>query len=98
AGLGDRGDAAAQLVAAVAAQAGEEVASKALRVQPDKTGAAGSGEPIRIARCSRPPSRGRKAISRAFSASASGTRASATRSSPVVAASRLNTAAASMTA
>ncbi len=63
-----------------------------------KTGADGSGEPIRIARCSRPPSRGRNAIRRAFSASASGTRASATRSSPAVAASRLKTAAASMTA
>src|SRR6266481_5263137 len=63
-----------------------------------RTGAAGSGAPIKIARCSAPPSRGRNAIRRAFSASVSGTRASATRWSPAAEALRLNTVLASIAA
>src|SRR5580704_4398088 len=61
-------------------------------------GPPGPGAPIRIARCSVPPSPGRKAISLASSASASGTRASATWVSPAIAARRVSTSAVSTVA
>src|SRR5581483_8425121 len=96
--LGDRGDGAAQLLAQSQRRLPSRSPVKHSECSRTRTGASPSGVPIRIARCSLPPSPGRKATRRASSAPCSGTRASVTRASPAIAARRRITASASTTA